>query len=195
MLGRDDPVGTIQSVEHTLRNPDTLAGDQQSRMTRIQKELLDYRAESKRPFEHGKQLKQLPAPEDELNSAPQPGKGDQQGSDSAPELRDHLEVGQNPTPAQTSREQVAMMAEAYMRASKTAIVELPISQRTPPQTGPVTGRAVAKDDSHIAVGTGANSFFVIPSTCLGREVQIGECVSLRFQLGLPSLEDDYTHSR
>ena len=71
-----------------------------------------------------------------------------------------------------------MMAEAYMRASKTAIVELPISRRTPPQTGPVTGRAIAKDDWHIAVATAANNFFVIPSSCLGREVQVGERISL-----------------
>ena len=77
-----------------------------------------------------------------------------------------------------------------MRDSKTAIREMPISQRTPPQTGPVTGRAVAKDDTHIAVATAANSFFVVPSTSLGRDVEIGERLSLRFQRGLPSLEDD-----
>jgi hypothetical protein len=87
------------------------------------------------------------------------------------------------------------MAEAYMRASKTAIREMPISQRTPPQTGPVTGRAVAKDDMHIAVATAANSFFVVPSTSLGREVEIGERLSLRFQRGLPSLEDDRARAR
>ncbi|HEX4133236.1 MAG TPA: hypothetical protein VHY84_01340 [Bryobacteraceae bacterium] len=87
------------------------------------------------------------------------------------------------------------MPETYMRASKTAIGEMPISQRTPPQTGPVTGRAVAKDDVHIAVATAANSFSVIPSTSLGRELQIGERVSLRFQRGLPSLEDDRTQAR
>jgi hypothetical protein len=40
------------------------------------------------------------------------------------------------------------MAEAYMRASGTAIREMPISERTPPQTGSITGRAVAKDEAH-----------------------------------------------
>jgi hypothetical protein len=75
------------------------------------------------------------------------------------------------------------------------IREMPISQRTLPQTGSVTGRAVAKDDAHIAVATAANSFFVVPSTSLGRDVEIGERLSLRFQRGLPSLEDDRTRAR
>lgn len=120
-----------------MRNLDKLADDLRSRVIRIQKEVLDYQAEADLPLGHEKRLPQLPARQDGLNSAPQPGKGDHQSSDSAPELRDDIEVSQNPTLAQTSCEQVAMMAEAYMRASKTAIVELPISQRTL-QAGSVT---------------------------------------------------------
>jgi hypothetical protein len=104
-----------------------------------------------------------------------------------------LEVSQ--TPMEPSRDQVAKMAAAYVRASKAAIREILISQRTPPQTGPVTGRAVAEHDVHIAVATAANSFFVVPSTSLGRDVEIGERLSLRFQRGLPSLEDDRTRAR
>ncbi len=190
-----NPVGTIQSIEHTLRNLDKLADDQQSRVARIEKELVDYQAQAERPFEHEERLKQLLTRQAELNSALDLDKGDQQGADSATELKDDLDVSQTPTPAEPSRDQVAKMAEAYMRASKTAIREMPISQRTPPQTGPVTGRAVAKDDVHIAVATAANSFFVVPSTSLGREVEIGERLSLRFQRGLPSLEDDRTRAR
>jgi N12 class adenine-specific DNA methylase len=190
-----NPVGTIQSIEHTLRNLDKLAVDQHSRVARIEKELLDYQAQAERPFEHEERLKRLLTRQAELNSALDLDKGDQQGADSAAELKDDLDVSQTPTPAEPSRDQVAKMAEAYMRASKTAIREMPISQRTPPQTGPVTGRAVAKDDVHIAVATAANSFFVVPSTSLGREVEIGERLSLRFQRGLPSLEDDRTRAR
>jgi len=195
MLGMDDPLGMIQSAEHTLRNLYKLADDQQSRLTRIQKGVLDYQAEAEPPFEHQNRLKQLLARQAELNSASDPDKDNQQVADSAPELRKDLEVSQYPAPSQPSRERVAMMAAAYMRASKTAIVDLPISRRTAPQTGRVTGRVVAKDNSHVAVATGANSFFVIPSTCLGRDVQIGERVSLRFQRGLPSLDDDRARSR
>jgi hypothetical protein len=190
-----NPVGTIQSIEHTLRNLDKLADDQQSRVVRIEKELVDYQAQVERPFEHEERLKQLLTRQAELNSALDLDKGDQQGADSAPELKDDLSVSQIPIPAEPSRDQVAKMAEAYMRASKTAIQEIPISQRTPPQTGPVTGRAVAKDDGHIAVATAANSFFIVPSTSLGRDVKIGERLSLRFQRGLPSLEDDRARAR
>ena len=80
------------------------------------------------------------------------------------------------------------MAEAYMRTSGTAIREMPIAERTPPQTGPVTGKAVAKDEAHIAVATAANSFFVVPSTSLGRDVQIGERLALRFHQGRMSID-------
>jgi hypothetical protein len=80
------------------------------------------------------------------------------------------------------------MAEAYMRTSGTAIREMPISERTPPQTGPVTGRAVAKDEVHIAVATAANSFVVVEAMPLCRDVQIGERLYLRFHQGCVSME-------
>jgi hypothetical protein len=190
-----NPVGTVQSIEHTLRNLDKLKDDQKSRVARIEKELADYQAQAERPFEHEERLKHLLARQAELNAALDLDKGDQQGADSAPELKEDLDVSRSPAPAEPSHDLVAKMAEAYMRASKTAIQEMPISQRTPPQTGPVTGRAVAKDDVHVAVATAANSFFVVPSTSLGREVEIGERLSLRFQRGLPSLEDDRARAR
>ena len=140
-----NPVGTMQSIERTLRNLDKLADDQLSRVARIEKELVGYQAQAERPFEHEERLKQLLTRQAELNSALDLDKGDQQGADSAQEMKDDLDVNQNPTPAEPSRDQVAKMAKPYMRASKTAIREMPISQRTPPQTAPVTGRAVAKD--------------------------------------------------
>ena len=80
------------------------------------------------------------------------------------------------------------MAAAYMRASETAIREMPITERTPPQAGQVTGRAVAKDEAHVAFATAANSFFVVASGSLGRDVEIGERVSLRFHQGRASLD-------
>lgn len=85
---------------------------------------------------------------------------------------------------------VAKMAEAYMRTSGTAIREMPIIQRTPPTAGPVTGRAVAKDDSHIAVATAANRFIVVESADLGRDVQLGETLSLVFSKGRPSIDEN-----
>ena len=186
-----NPVGTIQSIEHTLRNLDKLADDQQSRVARIEKEFVDYQVTGERPFEHEERLKQLLTRQAELNSL-----GSRQrrstGRRSGPELKDDLD-GQ--TAAEPSRDQVAKMAEAYMRASKTAIREMPISQRTPPQTGPVTGRAVAKDDVHIAVATAANSFFVVPSTSLGREVEIGERLSLTSSQGRAMIDSGRNRGR
>jgi hypothetical protein len=75
-----------------------------------------------------------------------------------------------------------------MRTSGTAIREMPITERTPPQTGPVSGRAVAKDQERIAVATAANSYFVTPSTSLDREVEVGERLSLRFHQGRVSID-------
>jgi hypothetical protein len=54
-----------------------------------------------------------------------------------------------------------MIAEAYMRTSERAIRETPIAERTPPRTGPVTGSAVAKDETHVAFVTAANGFIVV----------------------------------
>jgi hypothetical protein len=82
-----------------------------------------------------------------------------------------------------------------MRASGTAIREMPITERTPPQTGQVTGRAVAKDEAHIAFATAANSFMVVKSSLFSRDIQIGERVPLRFHQGRASLDNDRGRDR
>jgi hypothetical protein len=87
------------------------------------------------------------------------------------------------------------MAEAYMRTSGTAIREMAITERTPPQAGSVTGRAVARDESHIAVATAANTFVVVETTSLGRVVQVGERLSLRFREGRASIDNGRDRSR
>ena len=188
-LNATNPVGTVQSIEHTLRNLDKLAAEQQNRVARIEKELADYQSQADRPFEHEERLKQLLARQSELNSLLDLDKGDQQGADSAPDLKDDPDIGRTAPAASRGRDEVAKMAEAYMRASGTAIREMPISERTPPQTGPVTGRAVAKDEVHIAVATAANSFVVVEAMPLGRDVQIGERLSLRFHQGRASIDE------
>ena len=87
------------------------------------------------------------------------------------------------------------MAEAYMRASGTAIREMPILQRAAPAAGPVTGRAVAKDEAHVAVATAANSFVVVDAEGLGRDVQIGDHLSLIFSQGRAALNVDRERGR
>jgi N12 class adenine-specific DNA methylase len=187
-LNATNPVGTVQSIEHALRNFDKLAAEQQNRVARIEKELADYRLQADRPFEHEERLKQLLARQSELNSLLDLDKGDQQAGDSAAELKDDPQVERTVPATSHRRDGVAKMAEAYMRASGTAIREMPIAERTPPRTGPITGKAVAKDEAHVAFATAANSYFVIPSTSLGRDVEIGERLSLRFHHGRASID-------
>ncbi len=138
-------------------------------------------------------MKQLLARQSEINSLLDLDKGDQQGADSMPDLQDQQEIARaSPAPG---RGEVAKMAEAYMRASGTAIRDIPISERTPPQTGSVTGRAVAKNESHVAVATAANTFVVVDACSLGRVVQVGERLSLRFREGCTSIDNERNRGR
>ena len=193
-LNAANPIGTVQSIEHTLRNLDKLAAEQRSRVARIEKELADYQSQADRPFDHEERLKQLLTRQSELNSLLDLDKGDQQGADSVPDFKDNPDA-ERASPASRGRDEVVKMAEAYMRSSGTVIREMPISERTPPQTGPVTGKAVAKDEVHIAVATAANSFVVVEVMSLGRDVQIGERLSLRFHQGRASIDNDRDRGR
>ena len=193
-LNAANPIGTVQSIEHTLRNLDRLAGEQQNRVARVEKELADYQSQADRPFEHEERLKQLLARQAELNSLLDLDKGDQQGAAPVPE-QDEPEIGRAAPAASPGPAEVARMAETYMRASETAIRELPISERTPPQAGRVTVKAVAKDEGHIAFATAANSFFVVASGSLGRDVQIGERLSLRFDQGRALIDNGRDRGR
>jgi hypothetical protein len=179
-LNATNPFGTMQSIEHTLRNLDKLAIEQQNRITRIEKELADYRIQADRPFEHEERLKQLLARQAELIALLDLDKGDQQGVGPA---HDAEEVELSAPMASHSHCEVAKMAAAYMRESGTAIREMAISERPAPQTGLVTAKAVAKNNEYIAFATAPNSFFVVASASLGRYVEIGERGSLRFERG------------
>ncbi len=193
-MNATNPVGTVQSIEHTLRSLDKLAAEQQSRVARAEKELVDYQAQADRPFEHEERLKQLLARQSELNSQLDLDKGDQQGADCAPEVGEDFDKGKAVTAADGPAE-VAKMAEAYMRSSGAAIREMPVVQRPAPATGSVIGRAVARDEAHIAVSTAANRFIIVESGALGREVEIGETLSLLFSKGRPSIGSDRGRDR
>jgi N12 class adenine-specific DNA methylase len=186
-LNATNPVGTVQSIEHTLRSLDKLAADQVNRVARIEKELADYQLQADRPFEHEERLKQLLARQAEIDSLLDLDKGDQQGAAPIP-YKDETDGGRTTPAGSRGPAAVAKMAEAFMRASEVAIREMPITERTPPQTGQVAGRAVAKDEAHIAFATAANSFLVVASGVLCRDIQVGERVSLRFHQGRASLD-------
>jgi hypothetical protein len=194
-LNPANPVGTVQSIEHTLRSLDKLAAEQQSRVARAEKELVDYQEQAGRPFEHEERLKQLLTRQAELNSQLDLDKGDQQGVDSRPEIGEELDRGNTTHREVTSPKNVAKMAEANMRAAGTAIREMPIVQGTSPSSGSLTGKAVAKDDGYIAVATAANRFIVIETAELGREIQVGERLSLLFAKGRPTIDIESGRAR
>jgi hypothetical protein len=193
-LNAANPVGTVQSIEHTLRNLDKLADDQRSRVTRIEKELADYQTQANRTFEHEERLKQLLARQAEINSLLDLDKGDQQGAPPVPD-KDDPDLERTAPRSPRSRVEVAKMAAAYMRASGTAIREMPITERPAPQTGQVTARVVAKDGFNVALAASGNSFFVLPSDSVGRDVQVGERLFLRFNQGRALIENGRTRGR
>jgi hypothetical protein len=67
-LNPDNPLGTIQSIEHTLRGLDRRAEDEHHEIERHEKALADYRAQLGRPFEHEARLKDLLAKQAQLNA-------------------------------------------------------------------------------------------------------------------------------
>ena len=171
------PVGTVQSIEHTLRNLDRLATEQRNRVSTLERELADYGVQSDRPFEHEGRLQELLAKQADLARLLDLDKGDQQAIDSDPE-------------AATEREplQISETAASYMRESGGAIRDMAVTERKPPESGPVTGRAVARVDTQVAIATAANSFVVVQLNGAAGRVQVGERITVRMQQGLATLE-------
>jgi chromosome segregation ATPase len=67
-LNPENPLGTISSIEHTLRGLDRRAEEEQHDIERQEKALADYRAQLGRPFEHEARLKELLAKQAQLNA-------------------------------------------------------------------------------------------------------------------------------
>jgi hypothetical protein len=68
-IDADNPVGTRQSIEHTLRALDKAAEDERRQVERLEKTLSDYQAQANRPFEHEARLKELLVRQGQLNAA------------------------------------------------------------------------------------------------------------------------------
>jgi hypothetical protein len=67
-LNPENTVGTMQSIEHTLRALERVATQQQERADYLQKTLADYQAQANRPFEHEERLKELLVRQAQVNS-------------------------------------------------------------------------------------------------------------------------------
>jgi N12 class adenine-specific DNA methylase len=68
-LNPENPVGTIQSIEHVLRNLDHKAEDEKCDIARQEKMLADYKQQLDRPFEHEQRLKESLVKQKQLNAA------------------------------------------------------------------------------------------------------------------------------
>lgn len=185
-LNATNPVGTVQSIEHTLRSLDKLAVDQQSRLSHAEKELTDYQTQSERPFEYEERLRQLLTRQAEVNSQLDLDKGDQQGA--APEMSDESAGEKAPGLDRSVPSTVAKKAEAFMRASGSAIREVPITQLASPESGSLRGRAVAKEERYLAIATSANRYVVVEARLCDLEVEVGQHVSLQLSKGRASID-------
>jgi hypothetical protein len=68
-LNAENPLGTIQSIEHALRSLDKLADQEQERGLRMEKALTEYQAQADKPFDHEARMKELLARQAQLNAA------------------------------------------------------------------------------------------------------------------------------
>ena len=64
----ENPLGTIASIEHSLRGLDRRAEEEHHEIERQEKALADYRAQLGRPFEHEGRLKELLSKQVDLNA-------------------------------------------------------------------------------------------------------------------------------
>jgi hypothetical protein len=100
-MNADNPVGTMQSIEHALRSLDKIADDERERTARAEKMLGDFQEQAGRPFEHEARLKELLARQAELNAALDLDKGERQIA--PPDSGEEAEAGnEKDGPSETS---------------------------------------------------------------------------------------------
>jgi hypothetical protein len=112
-LNAENPVGTMQSIEHALRSLDKAATDERERAARAEKMLADFTEQADRPYEHEARMKELLVRQAELNAALDLDKGERQiapedAPDGGPEAEgdaggDDRAVGADTRPERRSR--------------------------------------------------------------------------------------------
>jgi hypothetical protein len=203
-LNPENTVGTVQSIEHTLRSLERVATQQQERADYLQKTLTDYQVHANRPFEHEARLKELLVRQEQINALLDLDKGEQQVAEAARDRDDltvpnqtkersatpavgHslMSVPQNgfQKPADNGRADLARSAMEYMRHSRMAIADMTISERTAPDTGFVSGTAVAINGTLLAVATAPNRFVILEVGGSGGSVAVGADLRIRFNRG------------
>jgi len=81
-----NPIGTVQSLEYTLRTLDTVSVDDEREVASLTKTLEDFRAQADKPFEHEARLRELLTRQAELTALLDRDKGEQQAA--TPEAAD-----------------------------------------------------------------------------------------------------------
>ncbi len=84
-INADNPLDTMQSIEHTIRTFDKAAEDEHGQIERLEKTLTDYQAQANRPFDHETRLKELLARQAQLNATLDLDKSDAQATEPAVE--------------------------------------------------------------------------------------------------------------
>jgi N12 class adenine-specific DNA methylase len=77
-LNPENPIGTIQSIEHVVRSLDRRAEDDRDYIEKLEKSLAEYQAQANRPFEHEAKLRELVARQARLNALLDLDKSEQQ---------------------------------------------------------------------------------------------------------------------
>ena len=95
-LNPENTVGTVQSIEHTLRSLERVATQQQERADYLQKTLTDYKAQANRPFEHDARLKELLQRQEQINALLDLDKGERQVAEAARDRDDLTMANENP---------------------------------------------------------------------------------------------------
>jgi hypothetical protein len=84
-LNPANPVGTIQSIEYTLRSLERAAEHEREQLHQLEGNLAAFRIELAKPFEHEARLKELLVKQTELNAALDLHKNDVQAAADQPE--------------------------------------------------------------------------------------------------------------
>src|SRR5208283_1975382 len=126
----ENPLGTIMSIERTLRGFEAIQGRLEIDIARDQKELAEYRMQREKPFEYEEQLKQLLVKQAQLNAELDLGKDDKQAvtaeseGDAAKAVEGLVAVLDGPQAAgnlQSLQQQQSVSAE--LQADKSEIIK------------------------------------------------------------------------
>ena len=134
--------------------------------------------------EHESRLQELLSRQAELTRMLDLDKSDQQAVEADTDV-----------PAEREATSIGEAAASFMRERGGAMKDMPVTERKAPDTGAITGRAVARADSNLAVSTAANSFVVVQLNGAAGEVVIGERVTIRLQHGVATLEPGIERGR